>query len=101
MSATAMAEVKESLREFTEACHWFAEQTAKLEKVWAVTAGWHGDYVDLWTLLEPWDFETEGEVVNLLMQLTPRYPTLRFDSHVTTVQPFPHRHVVLFEREDM
>jgi hypothetical protein len=99
MAATTMVDIQESLHEFTEACQWFAEQAAQLEKVWAVTAGWHGDYVDLWTLLEPWDFETQGKVVNLLMQLTPRYPTLRFDFHVTTPQTFPQRHVVLFQRE--
>lgn len=99
MAVATTTELRESLGKFAEACEWFAEQAAKLEKVRAVTAGWHGDYADLWTLLEPWDFDTEGEVIRLLMQLTPRYPHLRFDSHITIMEGLPQRHTVLYVRE--
>jgi hypothetical protein len=71
MAATPTAALKESLLEFTGACEWFAEQAAKLDKVRAVTAGWHGDDVDLWTLIETRDSHTENEIIKLLMQLTP------------------------------
>lgn len=84
---------------YTEACRKFAEQVRQLPEIKAVKAYPHGDYVDLWVIVESAHLsEATKKVSEIFVQVWRRFPDLLLDLMVTDEEPTTLG-VELFRRE--